>query len=103
MKFKFKQEDPDLLYNPSPNTFSYFQICSLKNPLTEKYTIRKLTYNEFNMLIKEQKREYTKKKLDLFISKCKVHKYRIFPTSDISDVNYPRPDEILNANSMLLN
>jgi hypothetical protein len=101
-RYKFKLRDPEMCYNPPKCTFSYYQICSMKNPLTNKYPVRKFIFNEKNEIINTLVKEYPKSRLEKFLEITPENKIRLFPTYDVSMIAYPNTDEILNAHSELL-
>lgn len=103
MQYKFKQEDPDMLYKPNRVRYSFYQICGIQNPHTNKFTVRKLIFDEYQNIVKEYVKEYDKKTIQKFIKHKKNNKYKMYSTCDLSIIGYPRADEILNANSSLLN
>lgn len=103
LQYKFKQEDPDMLYRPDITEYSFYQICGYKNPHTNKYAVRKIIFNEYHEIIRQYENEHGKSKLEKFIKTNQKNKYKIYPTYDLSLVGMPATDEILNANSELLN
>ena len=103
VKFNFKRnKDPEMCYKPKTIEFSFYQICSLPNPVTHKCQVRKLVYNEMYDLIQKKEKEYSQKRINKFIEEIPRHKYATYPTYMISTVALPRPDLIINANSDLL-
>ena len=103
IRFNFTDTHDDMKYNPKKKTFSYYQICSLVNPKTGKHPVRKFIYNELNEIQDVLEKDYAKKRLDKFIEATPKNKFRIYPTNDLALLNRPSSDEILSAQSELLN
>jgi len=103
IKFSFKRnKDPDIIYNPKPVEFTFYQICQFPNPLNQKYGVRRLKINEHYEIIDTKEKEYIKKKIDKFVKKIPENKYSFHATHSITMVGYPTPDKIIGANSELL-
>jgi len=103
IKYKLKHTDPELIYNPSPNTFSFYQICIFPRPDNKLCSVRKIIYNEKYEIIDIKNKDYTKKKINNFTDKTKSHRYKLYSTYDIDLIDLPGPEQVLNANSDLLN
>uniref|UniRef100_A0A6C0EEX9 Uncharacterized protein n=1 Tax=viral metagenome TaxID=1070528 RepID=A0A6C0EEX9_9ZZZZ len=101
-RFNFAKSNPDMCYNPDPQKSSYYQICGIKNKLTNDYTVRKFIINEKQDIIKVFTKEYSKAKLKKFIKNAPRHKYRIYPTNDLNVIEYPDAGTLLNSQSSLL-
>jgi hypothetical protein len=105
-KYKFKTNEDDMVYKPDKATFSYYQICSMKNPISNKYAVRKVIFNELGTILEVMENEYKKKPLDKFINgarRSQQHKFKIYATHDIKLIGLPDGGTILGAQSELLN
>lgn len=100
--YKFKQQDPEMCYKPKPKRFSFYQICSMRNPITNKYTVRKFVYNEMNEIVDEFVKEYGSVRLTKFIKNSPENKYKLYATYDLDIIGYPTSGDVFNAQSDLL-
>lgn len=90
------------IHVPSTKLFSLYQICSLINPSTNKYSVRKFIYNDQYTLIACSVREYNKIRLQHFISNSSVHKFIFYPSYNFSLINPPSFNDVFLSHSNLL-
>lgn len=98
---KFVKPTDDMIYKPEKRIESFYQICQFKNN-TDKYSTRKIIFNEQGNILKAFEREYSGKKLEEFIKQNKTNKYKIYPTNDISFIDMPSGEEMICVCSELL-
>jgi hypothetical protein len=102
IKYNFVSiENKDMLYNPEPCEFTYYQLCKFPNS-SQKFGIRRIKINEKYDVIEQKEKFYDKNKILNFIKKTPKYKYSIYPTYSLDMVTLPRPDQIIGANSDLL-
>ncbi len=100
-KYVIKPKNPDLVYNPTKVEYSFYQICSFPN--NGFYDVRKILYNELFEPTDTYEKPYPKKKIEKFIEKTPVNKYQMYPTNTLKLISLPDPNQIISANSSLLN
>jgi hypothetical protein len=93
----------DMIYKPKDITFYYYQICFYPDPNTRLVSVRKLTFDQYYQVIEAKEKAYNQKKVKKFIDTIPKSKYCVYPTYNINMITYPQPDQILSANSSLLN
>ena len=111
MKFKLVPQEEDFIYKPDKRFYSFYQICKFttdcdKIPANQrKYHIRKIVFDEYSEIDHRQtKTKFIKKyKLDVFLTKCPTYKYTLYSTYNLDVVGLPDPNEILTAQSQILN
>lgn len=103
--YKFVSTDPQeqYIYNPNHKLYTFYQICQFKNPIINKYEVRKIIFNQLGEIMKTFEKGYPKKKLEIFMENNSSNKYALYPTTKIENVDLPNPNNILNAKSELLN
>jgi hypothetical protein len=100
-RYVMKLKDPDMIYNPPKVEYSFYQICSF--PDNGFYNVRKILYNEALLPMDTYEKPYPKKKIEKFIQKTPVNKYQMYPTNSLLLISLPDPNQIITANSSLLN
>ena len=88
-------------YNPPPTEYSFYQVCSY--PEDGFFYVRKIIYNEAFQPIDVYEKPYPKKKIDKYIEKTPKHKFQMYPVSNLKLLAYPNPNQVISANSTLLN
>lgn len=101
--FKTKESKCDLIYNPEPAVYKFYQICMFKNPETKKYHIRRCIINEKCDLVSVDERTFNEKQFKNFFKSHRDNEFKTYSTYDISLINLPNPGDILQAQSPLLN
>jgi hypothetical protein len=101
MRFRLKVQEKEVVYNPDKRVFSFYQIC--KYDVNKKHHIRKLKYNEYCELIEYKESEIKKDKLNKFLNSCSNFKYSIYPCYNLDVIGFPDDNEILTAQSQILN
>jgi hypothetical protein len=99
-RYVIKKKDKNMIYNPPKVEYSYYQICLFAD--NGFYHVRKILYNESFLPINTYEKPYPKKKIDKFIEKTPIHKYKIYPTNTLQLISLPDPNQIIAANSSLL-
>lgn len=97
-----RNKDPDMVYNPKPVLYTYYQICQFPLPNSKDYSIRRLKINQNFEFIDIKEKKYNQKKIQKFIERTPENKFSTYPTYNISNVGYPNPNQIISANSELL-
>ena len=100
-RYNIKRRDPEMTYKPKQVEYSYYQICSY--PSDGFYEVRKLIYSEKYEIVDIYEKMYPKKKINTFIKNTHQYKYCMYPTPSLKLVSYPNPEQIITANSSLLN
>jgi hypothetical protein len=100
-RYVMKPKDPNMIYNPPKVEYSYYQICLF--PDNGFYHVRKILYNESLLPMDTYEKPYPKKKIDKFIEKTPINKYKIYPTNTLLLIGLPDPNKIITANTSLLN
>ena len=96
-----KTQNKDMAYNPPKVEYSFYQICSY--PDDGFFHVRKLIYNELFEITDIYEKKYPKKKIDKFLKITPVHKYQLYPALNLKLIALPNPNQIISANSSLLN
>jgi hypothetical protein len=96
-----RDNDPELMFKPTQVEYSYYQICAYPND--GFYELRKIIYNEHYEAVDIYEKFYPKKKIESFLRNTLEHKYRMYPTRTIKTIALPNPEQIICANSSLLN
>lgn len=102
-KIKFKQENDEYEYNPKKEVATFYQICQMKDPKTELYSIRKTLFNEKGEILKYYEKGYSYSRVDKFIKNTNQNKFKIYPVFDIKLIGLPCKGNLLEAKSNLLN
>ncbi len=100
-RYVLKNKSPDMCYNPPKVEYSYYQVCAY--PDNGFYNVRKILYNELYEPVDKYEKAYPKKKIDKFLERTPDNKYQLYPTPSLKMVSLPNPDQIISANSKLLN
>lgn len=100
-RYVMKAKNPEMVYNPPKVEYSFYQICSY--PDNGFFHTRKIIYNEQFMPVDVYEKPYPKKKIEKFIEKTPKHKFEMYPTNSLKLVALPNPNQIISANSKLLN
>lgn len=104
VQYKFITDDPTKFgYNPEKRLHSFYQICKVHDPITGKFMIRKVIFDQLGEIIKTFIKAYPKHKIINFIKNHKPHQYAMYPVNNVSLVGLPNADNILSAQSELLN
>jgi len=89
-------------YNPQHQIYKFYQLCSFKNPKTKKYNLRITVFDERGNMIKTSEKNGSLNQCNKLIRSLESHQYKIYPTYDISIIDYPNPGDLLQAQSSLL-
>jgi len=101
VKYIIAKREPEMIFKPEKIEYSYYQICAYPND--GFYELRKIIYNENYEAVDVYEKFYPKKKIESFLRNTLEHKYRLYPTNSIKTIAYPNPEQIICANSSLLN
>lgn len=101
LTFRLQEQEEEFIYKPDARQFTFYQICQFA--INGQYSIRKLIYNEIGELINYKEAKLKKEKIKKFIKKCPSYKYSIYSVYNLDNVGFPNSDEILTANSQILN
>lgn len=101
--YKFVTNNDDNTDNkPEIKMESYYQICMFPNK-DNKFMVRKFTINGKNDFDKVKIYEVSRKLVDKLIKSKKKHQYKLYSTSDIKLVEYPKLADINLLKSDILN
>lgn len=94
----------EFLYNPAPFIYKFYQICSFKDPHTNKYNVRTIIFNEKADIIKLYNTEYSSNQCNKLINSLakETHRYKIYPTYNLDIIDNPDMDDLLRVQSSLL-
>ena len=92
----------ELLYNPPKRDFKYYQLCSFKNPWTQKYHIRRFIMNSKNEFTNIQELYINSKQYQRFVKTHKPNEYKMFGVYDLNQVAYPSLGDIAIIQSPIL-
>lgn len=101
MRFRLETQDDDFVYKPEERQFTFYQICQF--PINKTYHVRKNIYNEYGDMITHRETRLKKNILDKFLKKSPKYKYTIYPAYNLDIVGFPEANEILTAQSHILN
>ena len=101
MRFRLKTQEEEVVYKPDERIFTFYQICGYD--MKKKHHIRKLRYNEYCELIDYKEAKIRKDKLEKFTKKCPDFKFAIYPAYNLDVIGFPKDNEILTAQSQILN
>ena len=102
-KYMFKTPEKPYVYNPPPELHKYYQVCYFKHPKTGKYHIRKCVVNEKGEYANISERKYDDMQYHKFFKEHRDNEFKMYPTYDLTCIDYPHPGDILKAQSPLLN
>lgn len=93
--------EKELTYNPPKQLNTFYQICKFptKNNL---YQIRKIIFNELDVIVKYFEKEYSEETVKSFVKKTNNNKYKIYATIDLKYVQLPSGSDMHEARSLLL-
>jgi hypothetical protein len=100
---KFSFNSNNMLYCPDKRIDTYYQICQFKNPFTNKYGTRKIFFDEYGNILKTFEKEHSSDNINKFIKYHKENKFKIFPVKDISTIDLPNGNDMIEVQSELLN
>ena len=103
VKFINKKRDDDMTFNPPKRTSKFYQICSYKNPSTNKFDVRVIIFNELAETVDIKYYRLSTRECKSITKNHNVNEYRLYQTYDIELVGLPETDDLLRVNSTLLN
>ena len=92
----------ELKYNPPKQINTFYQICKFPNK-NNMYFVRKIYFNEYDIIIKIYEKEYREDVIKTFVKKINSNKYKIYSTINIKYVQLPTGIDMNDARSSLLN
>lgn len=113
-RFKLVPQEEEFVYQPEKKKFTFYQFCRMHNPdRTSSYAesnkgkmniheMRKLILDEEYQVISKKEALISASKLEKFIKNSPDHKYTLYETYEISDVDMPSDLELFTANSHIL-
>jgi len=102
-EFVTKKTSYNMVYEPDPAFYLYFQICNTKNPVYNKYFVRRHLYNQYGDLIRASIIKLSENELRKLFKMLKPFQYKIIGYYDFTLVDFPTPGEVLVAQSDILN
>lgn len=102
-RIKFVKETDEFEYCPDKKIDSIYQICQIKKPGSKVYETRKVFFNEQFKILKVYEKEYTAKIIKKFIQNTNTNRYKIYPVSSLSYVEYPNSSDMSVIQSSLTN
>ena len=100
-RYVIKNKSHDMCYNPPKVEYSFYQICSY--PDNGFFNVRKIIYNESFEAVDIYEKPYPKKKIEKFLERTATNKYQMYPTISLKMISLPNSNQIIAANSSLLN
>ena len=80
----------------------YFQLCSFKNPKTNKHHVRKFVINNNNDIMQVKNYWYNSKQCKQLMKMRNQNQYKCLPMYDLVDAQYPMMADIIAARSKIL-
>ena len=102
-KIRFKKNDDEMVYNPEHRIDTYYQICQFKNEFTKQYGVRKIAFDEQGTILRVYESERSAKKIEEFVKHHRPNKFKMYPVNDISYVELPNGNDMVEVQSELLN
>jgi|SRR3989304_10377992 len=84
------------------NYCSIFQICTHKNPTTNKYQLRKIICDDNNNYVSVKLYNIDKKKYKVLVKKLPINKIKFYALFTLDDVGLPALTDILTSKSTIL-
>lgn len=101
-RYKFIQNSNQLSFNPAPQTFKFYQVCTFKNPWTKTHKIRRFVFNEKGDIVSVDERSFDNEKYMMFLQVRKPNEYKLYNAYDLNAVSYPCSGELCVAQSPIL-
>jgi hypothetical protein len=101
LNLKLNTQNEEFEYTPTPNKFSYYQICAYV--VDNMYQVRKIIYDDSGVVVSIRTNNIDASKIQNFIKKCPKNKYTILPVYELSGTELPDHGSILLAMSPILN
>ena len=92
----------DLTYNPPKQINTFYQICKFPNKKNLHF-IRKIFFNEHDIIVKIFEKEYPEHIIKSFTKKINSNKYKVYSTIDLKYIQLPTGADMNEARSSLLN
>ncbi len=92
----------ELQYNPAPTITKFYQVCLFKNPWSNKYHIRKITFDEMGKCHDVSEHRLSNSQFEKFKKKYKSNQYKCYSTHSLNEIKFPTGGEMLIAESNLL-
>ena len=80
----------------------FYQVCTFRNPHTEKYHMRKFITGEKNQFLSVTDYKLTSKQYKKFFRIKKPFEYRCYDVYDLKNINYPTLSDINTSKSDIL-
>lgn len=93
----------DYIYSPPPATYTFFQICSFRNPENAKYGVRAVMINELCEIVKYKDYHVSGRICKKLMDKKKTNEYKVYNTYALDLIDLPDMDELMRLQSPLLN
>lgn len=83
--------------------YKFHQICIFRDPVTSKYNVRTVVFNEDHEIVKVYEKEYNSDQCRKLMSSCrKTNDSKCYQTFDLELVDYPDADDLYKTRSELL-
>lgn len=99
-EYIFDREENNMFEQEPP--IEYFQICSFKNPNTNKYCVRKFVIDSNNNIVRVKNYWYNSKQCKQLMESRMSNTYKCLPMFDLVDAAYPIMADIIGARSKIL-
>jgi len=80
----------------------FYQICTFKNPKTNKYDMRKFVISPQNEFVSIQNYKLTKIQCDKFFAIKKPQEYKCYTVYNLDNINTPSLGDIMTSKSKIL-
>lgn len=89
-------------YSPQPTITKFYQVCLFKNPWSNKYHVRKITFDEYGKCTDVTEYKLSQHQFDKFKKKYKGNQYKCYSAYSLDNIGPPKGGEMLTAESDLL-
>jgi hypothetical protein len=98
-----KKSNDEFTYKPKKIISRFYQICSFKDPKTNKYNVRCVYFNELNEVLGIKEQGCSGKRCNKIINSSSDSEYKMYHTYDLDYVELPDIDDLMKSQSPLLN
>lgn len=92
----------DQNFNNSEEIIKFYQVCTFKNPGTDKYHARKFIINQKNEFVSAKEYRLKRSQYKKLLDTKKPNEYKCYSTYDLKNISYPSVSDILLAKSQIL-
>jgi hypothetical protein len=100
VKYKFVNDFQDT--NPDTTYTKYYQICTFPDPQSNRYEIRRFVIDNEDTFASVKVHRLSKRDFDKLLKAKKCHEYKLFPTYNLSNIDYPTLADISTCRSTMI-